>query len=279
MKIGLAQMACALGDVRANLEKTLRFIAAAREEGVELLILPELSLTGYSLGERAGEAALRLDDEMIQTLCGESGDLSLVVGLVERAADCSLYNTALYLEEGEIKHVHRKLLLPTYGIFEEMKHFAPGKRMRAFDTRWGRMAILICADCWSPALAYVAAMDRALLLIHIAATPAGGVGDALESEDTWEGISRLYARLYTCYVAFVNRVGTEGAMRFWGGSELINPRGEVVVKAPRFEEKLACGEVDWEEVYQQRLAVPLLRQERPGLVARELQRIVQGGSY
>lgn len=277
MKIGLVQMECTLGDVKANLSKTLQSIAQAEEQGVDLLVFPELSLTGYSLGEKVPQAALRLDDEMIEVLRERSQDVSIVVGLVEETPDYSFHNSALYLEGGEIRHVHRKLHLPTYGLFQEVKHFAPGEAIRAFDTGWGRMAILICADCWSPPLAYIAAMDGALLLIHIAASPVGGLGKSLDTACTWENINRLYAQLYTCYVVFVNRVGSEGELRFWGGSEIVDPIGKVVVKADRFEEVLVTGEIDLARVREQRVAYPALRQERPDLIARELERVLGKG--
>jgi len=132
MKVGLAQIECKLGDIKANLDKMREFISRAKKEKVNLLIFPELSLTGYSVKSLVPEVAIRIDNPLIEDLKRETEDISLVVGFVEESKDYNFYNSALYLEEGEIKHLHRKIYLPTYGIFEEKKYFVGGERMRAF---------------------------------------------------------------------------------------------------------------------------------------------------
>jgi len=134
MKVGLAQMKCKLGDIKANLDEMREFISRAKQEKVNLLVFPELSLTGFSVKSLVPEIAIRIDNPLIEDLKKESKEISLVVSFVEESKDYNFYNSALYLEEGEIKHLHRKIYLLTYGIFEEKKYFVGGERMRAFET-------------------------------------------------------------------------------------------------------------------------------------------------
>jgi len=125
--------------------------------------------------------ALRLDDPIIESLKEESEDISLVVGLVEESRTYDFYNTALYLEKGEIKHIHRKIYLPNYGIFEEKKYFSSGEEVRAFETSYGRMGILVCADSWHPVLPYILALDGAFIFINVIASYSKGLGKKIST--------------------------------------------------------------------------------------------------
>ena len=130
LTVGLAQIDCRLGAVEANLERHLEWIAKARERQVELLLFPELSLTGYRLLHLTSRVAMRPDESpIIQRLLEAAGDMSVVVGLVEEGREGFLYNSAVLLHRGEIAHVHRKLYLPTYGIFQEGRFFGQGERL------------------------------------------------------------------------------------------------------------------------------------------------------
>ena len=273
MKIGLAQMDCKLGDIKANLNKMREFISEARGQKINLLIFPELSLTGYSVKELVPEVAIRIDNPIVEDLKRESKDISLVVGFVEESKDYNFYNSALYLEEGEIKHLHRKIYLPTYGIFEEKKYFVSGERMRAFETSYGRMAILICADSWHPVLPYISALDGASIFIHTVASFEKGLGEEISNRITWERLNKFYAQIFSCYVIFVNRVGSEGENRFWGGSTVIAPRGKEIVKADYYKEQLTKSEIDLKEVRHYRNILPEFKEEKINLAIRELKRL------
>src|SRR3954467_8408400 len=156
LRLALAQIDCDLGDVRANARRVRETLAAAPD--ADLVVFPELTLTGYQLAGVGEDVSLPATDTEI---AGPAADgPACVVGFAE-AGPLHTYNSAAYLDGGAVRHLHRKLFLPTYGIWEERKHFTPGPDMRAFDTRFGRMAILICADAWQPALAAVAAQDGA----------------------------------------------------------------------------------------------------------------------
>jgi len=272
MKVGLAQIDCKLGDLKANLAKLRRFISRAKEREVDLLVFPELNLTGYSLKSLVPEVAIRVDDPLIKDLKKESREISLVIGFVEESKEHNFYNSALYLEKGRIKHLHRKVYLPNYGIWEEGKYFASGERIRAFSTFYEPMVILICEDSWHPILPYISSLDGASIFIHTAASFEKDLGQ-LSVRSAWEGLNRLYAQLFSSYIIFINRVGSEEGNKFWGGSSIIDPAGKEIVKADYYEEHLVVGTIDREKIQLYRSFLPLFRHERIDLAIRELDRV------
>jgi predicted amidohydrolase len=211
-------------------------------------------------------------DTEIAEIAEEADGMACVVGFAE-AGRVHAYNSAAYLEAGRVRHVHRKLYLPTYGIWEERKHFMPGGAMRAFDTRFGPAAILISSDAWQPALAVLAVQDGARVLI----VPANSTGRRSNIEDEWRDINRFYARMLQCYVVFVNRVGDEEDLSFWGGSHVYDPWGELVVDAPLDEPALVTAELDLANVRRRRREMPLVKEARLGLLNRELIRLAAEG--
>jgi predicted amidohydrolase len=273
--VALAQVDCALGDVEENARRAREAVARARADGADLVVFPELSLTGYALGTVTEDVALTLDDPAITELAAVSDDIAVVVGLVEHGR-VQTYNTALYLEGGGISHVQRKTHLPTYGRFEEHKHFSEGPQLRAFDTRLGRFAVLICNDAWQAPLAYVAAHDGARVLIVPACSslePGSGT-DPAEIERDWSDLLRFHARFLQAWVVFVNRVGEEAGLTFWGGSQVVDPWGRIVAQAPRAESALVHAEIDLAAVRRRRREIPLLKEPRLGLLRREVDRLI-----
>lgn len=274
--IALAQMNPALGDLERNLALHEKTADEAIGRGASLLICPELSLTGYFLKDIVSSVALPLTSPILGRLRDLSRRIDLVVGLVEESPEHLFYNAALYLSMGEIRHVHRKVYLPTYGIFDEQRYLAEGSRIRPFQANIGRSTILICEDMWHPSAAWVASMDGMEILISPSASPGrGGLedGQSFANARAWETINRAYAQLFTCYVLYANRVGYEDGACFWGGSEVIAPSGEPIVKAEYLSEQLLVAEIDPVEVRRARMANPLLRDERLDVTFRELERI------
>ncbi len=276
MRIALAQTHPKLGDVEGNLASSCDVIAQARRRGAELVVFPELSLTGYSIGEVDGDLTLEASSPVLLELAAAAGEAGLLLGFQEDGGR-SAFNAAAYYEDGQLRHVHRKLYLPTYGIFDERKHFSPGQAMRAFETRWGRMATMICNDAWQPQLPFVAVQDGAQVLLIPTSSAQSLFPRHYDSEAYWRDLTRFYGRMYQSYVVFVNRVGSEGSMRFWGGSHVVDPWGEVVAAAPAGEETLLLAEVDLARVRQRRREVPLVREARLALLEREIHRLVDEG--
>ena len=277
--IGLAQISPRLGDVKANLEKHLQFVEQALAQGVELLVFPELSLTGYMLQDLVHEVARTAapDDPLLAPLLDASRQLDLVVGFAERDVRGRLFTASAYLAQGRIVHVHRKVYLPTYGMFDEGRDFDWGEEVRAFDTRFGRAGLLICEDFWHASPPYLLWLDGADLMLLTSSSPGRGIDhrDKLGSSRFVELVNQAYANLFGCFVVHANRVGFEDGVNFWGGSTIFGPDGELMAQAPYLEESLLVAQLDWSALRRARARLPLLRDERPDLTQRELTRILQ----
>jgi NAD+ synthase (glutamine-hydrolysing) len=277
LKVGLAQIHPVLGDVQRNLGLHLEMIERARQQGVQLLCFPELSLTGYVLRDLVGDVAMPAAESnpVMSKLLLASQDMDLLFGFVEEDLRHRHYIAAAYLSQGRILHVHRKVYLPTYGMFEEGRYLAPGERFRAFDTPLARLGVLICEDFWHMGSAYALWLDGADLLLLMSASPGRGLSPeaALGSSRSVELINQMYATFLTNFVLHCNRVGFEDGLNFWGGSTIFGPDGKLVAQAPYFEEALLVAPLDLYALRRVRLQLPLLRDERPDLLRRELKRI------
>ena len=278
IKIALAQFNTKLGEVQANLATHLELIAEAKQQGADLLIFPELSLTGYVLQDLAVTTAIQPDqnDPVFNTLLDASRGIDLMVGFVHEDRRHRFYIASAYLAEGKIVHIHNKVYLPTYGMFDEGRFFAWGDSARAFNTRFGRMGMLICEDFWHASLPYLLWLDGADILLFQSASPGRGLtSDPRLSSSAWvEHTNRAYAGLFTVFVAHANRVGYEDGLNFWGGSTIFDPNGDLVVRAPDFETSLSIAEIDLNQFHRTRARLPLLRDERTNLVQSELERIL-----
>ena len=275
LKVGIAQFSPALGDVQENVKRIETHLERALDEQIQLIVFPELALTGYTLRDMVPAVSQRLDSPVMRRLTEASRQISIVLGFVEESPGYRYYNAAAYLQRGKIAHVHRKVYLPNYGMFEESRDFAPGDRFRAFDAEFGRCAVLICEDMWHPSAAYVLAQDRCDLLIALSCSPARGTmqDGGLYSADAWQTLNRVYAHLFTQYVLFANRVGYEDGIGYWGGSEAVAPDGSLAARAEQMEEQLLVFEISTDAVRRARVASPLLRDERLDITMRELKRI------
>jgi predicted amidohydrolase len=276
-RLAVAQVAPVLGDVDKNLALHEKMAREAISQSVNLLVFPELSLTGYFLKDQVPSVALTGESPALQGLRELSHRVAMVVGFVEEGPAHRFHNAAVYLEGGEVRHIHRKVYLPTYGIFDEQRYLAAGGGIRAFDTALGRMALLICEDLWHPAAAGIAAWDGAEIILCPSASPGRGLGqtEPFQNTGTWERVIRAYGDLFTCFVVYANRVGYEDGACFWGGSEVVGPTGASLAKARYLEESLLVAEVDGGALRRARIANPLLRDERLELTLRELQRVIR----
>lgn len=278
--LALAQINTRLGVVQDNLEKHLSLAKEARASGADLVVFPELSLTGYVLQDLAYAVAHQPspDDPVFAELLAASRDIDMVVGFVEEDQRHRFYIASAYLSGAEVVHVHHKVYLPTYGLFDEGRFFAWGDAVRAFNTRFGRVGILICEDFWHASPPYLLWLDGADVFLFTSASPGRGLTEApqLESARWVEHINRAYASLFTSFVAHTNRVGYEDGLNFWGGSTVFDPNGDQLIKAPYHQEALSLVDVDLNQLHRTRARLPLLRDERTSLVQRELGRIMGG---
>ena len=279
LSIALAQMNTHLGDVAANLDKHLSLITEARLSGADLVLFPELSLTGYVLQDLASTVSHQAvpDDPVFKPLLEASRNIDLVVGFVEEDHRHRFYIASAYLSQGEVLHVHHKVYLPTYGLFDEGRFFAWGDSICAFDTRFGRVGILICEDFWHASPPYLLWLDGADIFLFASASPGRGLSSEpqLESALWVEHINRAYASLFTSFVAHSNRVGFEDGLHFWGGSTLFDPNGDLLAKGPYQTEALTLAVIDLNQLHRTRARLPMLRDERTALVMREMERIIR----
>jgi predicted amidohydrolase len=276
-RVAVAQIAPTLGDLEKNLVLHEKMAREAMAKQANLLIFPELSLTGYFLKDQVPSVALRTDARALALFRELSQRIAIVLGFVEEASGHRFHNASAYFEGGEIRHIHRKAYLPTYGIFDEARYLAAGDRIRAFDTALGRMALLICEDLWHPVAPAIAAWDGAEVIICPSASPGRGLGHAgpFQNASTWERTIRNCGDLLTSYVIYANRVGYEDGACFWGGSEVVAPSGEPLAKARYLDEELLLTDLDAGGLRRARVANPLLRDERLDLTLQEIARIAE----
>lgn len=276
MRITLAQLAPTLGDMAANLARAEEVLSDVAED-TDLVVFPELFLSGYSIGTVDEDMSLYPDDPRIQKMAKAAGDAGVVMGFVEaERRGLFTYNSAAYYQDSALLHVHRKLYLPTYAIFEERKHFTPGPSLQAFTMPQNhRAAILICNDAWQPQLAFLATQDGAHILFVPTASAQSRFPEHYDSQTYWLDITRFYARMFQVFVVFVNRVGSEGDLHFWGGSHVVDPWGEVVAQAKQDIEEVLTVDIDLAQVARRRRAIPLVKEARLGLIRREVDRLLR----
>lgn len=277
-KLALAQISATLGDLDANVDRHQRAIDAAAQAGANLVVFPELSLSGYLLKDLTADIAIDpRSSKHLRAVAEHRPDVSLLVGFAEISRDFKFYNSCAFVEGGKVQHVHRKVYLPTYGMFDEERFFAKGDTLRTFDSALGRLGALICEDLWHFSTSYLLAQQGALMILASIAGPARGIrtnsSGLLGSAESWELLARSIAQFNTVYVVYANRVGFEDGANFFGGSLVVDPFGHEVVRAKYFEEDVRVAEMDFDLVRRARTQVPLLRDERIELTLRELDRV------
>jgi predicted amidohydrolase len=276
----LVQLAPRLGDVRVNLERHRSLIAEARQAGASLAVFPELSLTGYFLKDLVPDCALTLDSDELLSLAEMCTDIDALVGCVLESDDSRFYNAALFLSRGRIAQVHRKVYLPTYGIFDEQRYVAAGREFHAFDLArrdrsvW-RAGVLICEDMWHPSAVSLLARQGVDVLLCPSASPGRGVGRgaALGTAQSYDAMTRTYAQLYTAYVVYCNRVGYEDGIGFWGGSRVVGPDGALLAEPAGVDETILYHRLEKTALRRARIATPVLRDERHDVNDAENERI------
>ncbi len=277
-RIALAQVAPRLGDLDANLDIASDRVRAAAAEGAQLTLLPELALTGYLLLDLVPDVAMRVDDPRLLAIGHDAPGMLVAVGFVEETDDHRYCNSVALVRDGALVGLHRKVYLPTYGLFDEGRFTRAGDRIRTVEVGEpiGRIGLSVCEDFWHASLPMLQALDGASLLVNVAAGPSRAPGSSagLQAIEGWHKMQDTYALLGTVALAFCNRVGNEEGLTFWGGSRILAADGSTVVQAPLWEEALVVGALDTDDLRMQRYGLPLLADERLELVRRELDRII-----
>ena len=278
LTLGLAQINTKLGRVTDNLEKHLAYIEAAKNQQANLVVFPELSLTGYVLQDLASTVSIRAnqDCEPFATMLAASKEIDIIFSFVEEDQRNRFFISSAYLNKGTVLHIHRKVYLPTYGMFDEGRFFAAGDSIRAFDTPYGRVGMLICEDFWHASPPYLLWLDGADVFFLLSASPGRGIGNEKEMETSYwvDHINQAYASLFTAFMVHTNRVGYEDGLHFWGGSSVYDPNGKLLSRAIEPEESLTIVDIDLNQLHRTRARLPLLRDERSSLTQFELNRIL-----
>lgn len=247
MKIAVAQISSHLGDLERNIGRHIEYCKKAIAAKCDIIVFPELSLTGYSLKDINYEISINPSySKKLDGLKKISKDISIICGFVEEDEHYNVFNSAAFISDGEIQKTQRKIYPPTYGIFEEFRYFSKGKEISAFDTKFGKIGMLICEDMWHMSLPYLLAVGGAKIMFGIAASPTrlGVDTDKFRNYEINSEQHRAFARLLSVYFVFCNRTGFEDGVNFWGGSEIIDPFGNVIEKGKIIEEDLFFADID-----------------------------------
>jgi len=278
MKVAIAQVTSVIGDLEKNIQHHLKFCDEAIKNKAELIVFPELSLTGYSLKDINFVISLELEKtELLNELKQKSRKISIVCGLVEEDDNFAIYNSGVFVSDGEIKFTHRKMYPPTYGLFEEFRYFSRGVECKAHNTKFGKIGLLVCEDLWHLSLPYTVTMDGAQIIIGIAASPTR-LAVNYEKFKNYEVNSeqhRAYARILSSYFIFSNKVGFEDGINFWGGSEIVDPFGNVIASAKLFEEDIIYADINLEEVRRARHQARHFLDEDLDLTIKNLKKILK----
>ncbi|MFP4037474.1 MAG: nitrilase-related carbon-nitrogen hydrolase [Desulfobacteraceae bacterium] len=297
MKVAVYQTEPRLLDVKSNLQDILGKITEGKAEGAQLIVFPELALTGYFVGQRYHEAALTMDSEEIHSLTAASKGTAVVVGFIEESPSMNFYNSALVAVDGDLLFAYRKLNLPNYGVFEERKFFSPGKQVPVFKLHGYTVAVFVCNDLWHPSLPYLGVCQKADIFVTIFNSSQGSMGTEFSNIESWAIINKFYSRIFGIYNICANRVGEEyheerrrsesmdedGVVsvecgqkeyRFWGGSEIINPFGQPIAKAALYKPDCITAELSRDLLRRKKILLPYLRNDDPYFTHRVLHRIL-----
>ncbi len=284
-QIHLVQLDPTLGNLEANLEMHIKEACSAADKGAECVLFSELSLTGYFLKDQTAEVALRLNDGLLSRLAELSTSISIGAGFIERGEDGQLYNAYGFWEDGELLSVHRKVHLVTYGMFEEHRDLGAGCEFSPIESKLGRFLVLTCEDAWhmqGPLLAFHAGVDAILIP---SASPARGVSgdsgdnDTLDSVQVWSRLLKSWALITQTWICHVNRVGFEDGIGFGGGSRVIDPFGKEAAALEGLDAGVLEARLDSAALERARVALPLRRDDRPWILARELAKREDAGGW
>jgi len=302
MRICINQMNPNLLDLQTNMEFIIEEIEKSKEKDVDLNVFPELALTGYFVGPYYHKVALALDSKEIKKIVKSTKNTAAIVGFIEESPHMNFYNSALIAIDGELLYSYRKLNLPNYGVFEERKCFSSGSNIRVFIYKRLKISVFICNDLWHPSIPYLGVCQNADVFVSIFNSSDSSMAPEFSNIESWEIINKFYSRVFGIYNICANRVGRESSYtdgffcqvedekiegvnvfrgqedkknyEFWGGSEIINPFGQQIYKAPYYKEAKIIGEIDRNLLRRKKIMLPYLRNDDPYFTHRELERIL-----
>ena len=259
--IALAQISCRVGDKKHNIETMKRRIRSAEKIHADLVAFPELSLTGYTVRDRAYELAETVPDgpslQEIENLA-KNADLHIIFGMIEKSAkaDAVLHNTAVLVGPKGYVGKYQKMYLPTHSVFEEKRYFRPGYHTGVFQTDVGRIGLIICYDVYFPEVSRLLSVKGANIIVCISASPSVRRG-------FFETLTAARAMENSVFLAFVNLAGIEDGLQFWGGSRVIAPSGSIITQAKYDADDFIHARISYSDIKRVQAWVPILRDLRP----------------
>ena len=263
IKIALAQISSSRENKEENLSKFEKFTQKAKEKGADLVIFPELSLTGYVIRDQLYEMAETVPGGpsllKVEELAKRTG-MHIIFGMPELSEKtrATIFNTAVFVGPNGFIGKYRKMYLPTHSVFEEKRHFRPGYQTLSFNSAIGKIGLCICYDIFFPEVTRLARLKGAQLLVCISASPA-------VRRNYFEVLTAARALENTAFLAYVNLVGVEDGLQFWGGSRVVSPTGDILVKAKYDEEDFILCEVNYNDIKMAETFIPTLKDIRPEL--------------
>lgn len=259
-KIALAQIMCERTNKKVNLQKMEKYVEQARKKEAKLIVFPELATTGYTLRDQIYELAETIPGTMVTALekIAKRGGMYIIFGMPELSEKTQMviYNTAVLIGPEGYVGKYRKMHLPTHSVFEEKRYFRQGYSPQVFETEIGKLGMIICYDVFFPEVSRLLRLKGAQFLVCISASPA-------VRRHFFETLTVARAVENTVFLAYVNLVGIENGLQFWGGSRLIAPNGKIIVQAKYNEEDMIIGTVDYSSIKPVEAFVPTLRDIRP----------------
>lgn len=267
LQVAIVQMKPSKGQYEKNLDFAREAFSELAVDPPDLIVFPEAAMTGYFLEGAVFDLA-RTSADFAADLAGQwracsETPVDLAAGFYENDGG-RYYNSAMYVRvepTGEhIAHVHRKMFLPTYGVFDEERFLSRGRHLGVFETRFGTMALLICEDACHAITSTLAAVKGARILIVPSASPGRGIenGGELESVSQWRDMLRLAAIEHGIYVIYAGLTGFEGGKGMTGSSFIVDPRGKVLVSAPPTQACIVRADLDLRDIDLTRASLPLL---------------------
>lgn len=261
-RLAVAQAASRRNEIDANLETVLGAVEQAREQGAEHVLFPELMLSGYIADRTFSDTSLTLDSDELKRVRQASEGLTVTVGFIEETETSLFYNSAVTYSDGELIHLHRKVYLPTYGMFDERRYYGSGWDVSAFDTPQARVATLICGDAWHLPLAYMAAHQGADVLLILASSTHEGLLETTSCEGAWNRICQTYALTLSLFVVFANQAnGDDDGLNHWGGSFVAKPDGNLLISSDTDGPDLVVADIDLNELRERRIRLPFRRDD------------------
>ncbi|SVB08513.1 uncharacterized protein METZ01_LOCUS161367, partial [marine metagenome] len=262
LRVGLAQFKPKKADLEFNLSG-IRRVITEQLDAVDILVFSEANLSGYFLEGGVAEVAVSVDEVAKGLGSTAPGSPDVVIGFYERHRR-RLYNSVAYFtpepDGFRTVHVHRKIFLPTYGVFDEARFVEAGTEVRAFDSRFGRVGLLICEEMWHSFTSTILALGGAELIIAVSASPARDFtpdgGGRPKNLSRWDALAPAAAVEHGLFVAVSQLVGSEGGKVFPGGSMAVGPDGMVLAEAPLFEDGVTVASLDFTAI--ERIKSPLL---------------------